>query len=184
MKLNENLSLNEITNPEDPLILRLQNTYISSFPTVERRNFSFFTTLLVAEPAFKAFVILNDNEYVGFITCWEFEEFVYVEHFALDENKRSGGIGSKTMRLVLSTFFKPVVLEVELAVDDLTARRIKFYETLGFTLHGQAYRQPPYREGDPWTDMKLMTHGDLDMNTQFELVKDLIYSHVYDIKKA
>lgn len=183
MKLDGNLILAEIINLNDPNLLKLQDTLIYSFPSLERRDFVLFCRLLIEEPIFKAYAILENDEYVGFITSWEFSEFIYVENFAIDEKKRGGGIGSRTMKFVLATLNVPIVLEVEEVVDDLTARRVSFYETLGFRLHHFKYEQPPYREGDSWTPMKLMTHGDFDMENKFEWVKEQLYRKVYNIKR-
>ena len=40
----------------------------------------------------------------------------------------------------------PVVLEVEMPTDEMSKRRIGFYERLGFELDNQVYHQPPYAQ--------------------------------------
>ena len=35
---------------------------------------------------------------IGFIAIWEFDDFVYVEHFALTESCRGLGLGSKMLK--------------------------------------------------------------------------------------
>ena len=182
MDLRNNVTLVRIANQTEENLTKVQNTYISSFPETERRDFVLFCRLIAEEPVFKLFTILIDSKYAGFITCWQFSEFVYVEHFAIDENMRSGGIGSIAMQSFLTLIDCPVVLEVEDIVDDLTARRVRFYETLGFKLHSQDYKQPPYREKDSWYDMKLMSFGGFDLDSQYESVRNFIYSHVYNVK--
>ncbi|MDD4513931.1 GNAT family N-acetyltransferase [Massilibacteroides sp.] len=183
MNLCDSVAISMSLDSQKYYLAKVQNTYISSFPQVERRDFLLFCELLENEPLFKLFVILRNEQYSGFITCWEFPEFVYVEHFAIDESQRSGGIGSIAMMQFLELIDKPVVLEVEKVIDDLTARRVRFYEALGFTMHPDLYKQPPYRGGDSWFDMKLMSIGSFDLSSKYESVKDCIYTHVYNVKK-
>jgi ribosomal protein S18 acetylase RimI-like enzyme len=162
---------------------KVQSTYISSFPEVERRDFNLFCDLLKSQPLFHLYVILKEEAYVGFITFWHFEQFVYVEHFAIDSASRGGGIGSVVMREALKQANALVVLEVEPPVDDLSIRRIRFYEALGFTLYETDYKQPPYRSGDSWYEMKLMGYGDVDMEIAYPMIRDGIYTYVYQAKK-
>lgn len=184
MTLTVNVTLKRIMIAVDPYIVAIQSTYISSFPEIERRDFSLFCELLRNEPDFSLFAILKEDRYVGFVTCWDFTDFIYVEHFAIDESQRGGGIGSVAMKECLSLFKRKVVLEVEEVVDELTRRRVRFYEDLGFVLHRQSYQQPPYRPGTSWLDMKLMSYGEFDMDRQFELVKERLYRNVYKLKKT
>ena len=82
----------------DSLLDLVEKTYTSSFPKEERRDFSLVRKLLEEDRRFEMYALLRDGIYVGFITGWQFESFVYVEHFAIDESVRNGGIGAKAMR--------------------------------------------------------------------------------------
>ncbi|MCS2918128.1 hypothetical protein NXW71_08215 [Parabacteroides merdae] len=66
--------------------------------------------------------------------------------------------------------------------DEMSKRRIGFYERLGFKLDNQVYHQPPYREGGEWLEMRLMTYGDVDAEHSFELVKNCLHKNVYGVK--
>lgn len=184
MKLADNVKLERVEDVISPYIAHVQSTYTASFPEVERRDFSLFCELIEKNPDFALFIILRDDRYVGFITCWDFREFAYVEHFAIDEASRGGGIGSIAMKEILKRMRRKVVLEVEEVVDELTQRRVAFYEALGFKRHEHAYKQPPYRKGDPWNAMNLMTFGEFDMDKQFDSVKEILYKNVYNTQKA
>lgn len=181
MKLSENISLIRVTNPLSPYVAYVQSTYTLSFPEIERRDFYLFCELLKTQPLFHLLVVLQKDQYVGFITYWQFEHFVYVEHFAIDAAFRNGGVGSKVMREALRLVDANVVLEVEEPVDELTQRRVRFYESLGFRLHGADYKQPPYRENDSWCAMKLMSYGEIDMDKEYESIKGCIYRYVYNV---
>lgn len=183
MKLTESVKLTHVEDTLSPYLTKVQSTYVSAFPKTERRDFYLFCELLEKNPAFNLFVILKDDQYVGFITYWRFRNFVYVEHFAIDANFRNGGIGSVVMKEALKQIDTDVILEVEDPIDDLTQRRVRFYEALGFSLYDADYKQPPYREGDSWYNMKLMSYGDMVMAKEYEYVRDCIYANVYNVKK-
>jgi RimJ/RimL family protein N-acetyltransferase len=124
---------------------------------------------------------LAKDKYIGFITGWEFDAFVYVEHFAIDETARNGGFGAVAMKQFIAQATHPVVLEVELPTDELSRRRIGFYERLGFIPDSHAYQQPPYNKGDSWLPMRLMAYGPIDLGESFDIIKACLYKEVYKV---
>lgn len=166
----------------DPLLDKVEKTYTDSFPEAERRAFSLVKDLVKNEPRFVVFALFRDDVYAGFITAWQFNAFTYVEHFAIDESARNGGIGAEAMRQFLTNCDAPVVLEVEIPADEMSKRRIGFYERLGYVLDNHIYYQPPYREGEEFLEMRLMTYGNIDLQQLFEEVKGCIHRNVYGIK--
>jgi len=164
----------------DPILDQVEKTYNDSFPEAERRAFSLVRELLRDNPSFSLYVLLRGNQYAGFITAWQWDDFVYVEHFAIDESARNGGIGGKAMSQFMNLFEKPIILEVEIPVDEMSRRRIGFYERLGFVLDNHVYYQPPYREGETWLEMRLMSFGKIDLIESFDTVKSQIHTYVYN----
>jgi GNAT superfamily N-acetyltransferase len=171
----------KLAGSSDVLLARVENTYLNSFPKAERRSISLFRDLLDKEPQFKAYALVADDKYIGFITEWTFDAFVYVEHFAIDETARNRKFGAVAMKQFIERTVKPVVLEVELPTDELSARRIGFYERLGFIPDNHAYQQPPYNEGGPWLPMQLMTYGRIDLEKSFDSVRTCLYKTVYKV---
>lgn len=179
--MDQEIVCRSITDKTDVLLGRVEKTYIDSFPPGERRDFSLVRDL-VGSDTFKAHVLLREGRYVGFITSWQWEDFAYIEHFAVDESARNGGIGREALRLFLENLDVPVVLEVELPADEMSKRRIGFYRRAGFTLDDHAYRQPPYRYGEDWIDMRLMFYGNIDPKREYETVKRRIHRQVYGVE--
>jgi len=169
-----------VNKDTDPLLDKIENTYNTSFPETERRAFSLVRGLLKENSLFSMNALQRDGQYAGFITAWQLDGFTYVEHFAIDESARNGGIGGKAMKQFMDLCEKPIVLEVEIPVDEMSKRRIGFYERLGFVLDDHEYHQPPYRNGESWLEMRLMSFGQLELDSSFEKVKDRIYKHVYN----
>lgn len=182
MDTNQVIICKLVEKANDPLLDQVEKTYDDSFPEAERRAFSLVRALLRDDVRFKVYVLLKEDAYVGFITAWQFDGFIYAEHFAIDESARNGGIGAKAMSGFLATHKDPVVLEVEMPAEVMSKRRVGFYERLGFVLDHHLYHQPPYRPGEDWLEMRLMTYGNIHLDESFETVKSLIHGNVYGVK--
>ena len=171
-----------VKDANDPLFDRVEKTYNDSFPEEERRAFTLVRALLADDDRFMLYALLREGAYVGFMTAWQFDGFVYAEHFAIDEAARNGGIGAKSMKGFLAVHQDPVVLEVEMPVEEMSKRRVGFYERLGFVLDHHIYYQPPYRSGEAYLKMRLMSYGDINLDNSFEEVKLSIHKNVYGVK--
>lgn len=160
----------------------VKQIYESSFPADERRDYDALLQLIESEPAFVVEAICCDDNVVGLITSWSFDEWRYIEHFAIDVTMRGKGVGETTLVRFLSSDLRPVVLEVEPPIDDVTRRRVGFYERLGFVLHA-AYRyiQPPYDCDKNAVELCLMTYGAAD-TCNLDEVTQLLHSRVYGAK--
>ena len=181
MEMSSMITCRLVRDANDSLLDLVEKTYTESFPEIERRDFDLVRKLLKRDDRFNVLALLKADEYVGFITSWRFDGFVYAEHFAVDESARCGGIGTTAMRSFLACQTEPVVLEVEMPTDEMSRRRIGFYERLGFILDTHEYQQPPYRSKGEWLDMRLMTYGSIDLERSFERVRGTIYQNVYGV---
>ena len=154
----------------------------SAFPADERRDDELQRANADANDKFHCLLIEKAENPIGLLTYWNFGTFVYIEHFAISEELRGGGLGLKALTLFLKDMNLPVVLEVEMPriKGDITHRRIGFYRRVGFSLRKMAYKQPPYREGDGWLPMKLMTYGNFKWLKMAETIRDTIYREVYE----
>ena len=155
----------------------------SAFPADERRNDEQQREYTDSNNPFHCLLIQKSGKPVGLLTYWHFETFVYIEHFAISEELRRHGLGMQAITHFVNSINLPVVLEVEMPriKGDITHRRIAFYRRAGFTLRKMAYRQPPYREGDEWLPMKLMSYGNFKWLRMAEAMRDTIYREVYSV---
>ena len=145
------------------LIERIVDLYIQSFPDNERRSIVKFKNLFENNNDFHILGFFEDNdEFIGFISYWDFDTFRYAEHFAVVPEKRNGGLGSQCLKYAVETMGLPVVLEVEPPVDDMAKRRIGFYQRNGFKLWSDLYYlQPAYEKFLEPVELKLMTIGEM-----------------------
>ena len=139
----------------------------AAFPFEERRDISDQKECLNNE-YFKFSEIFDDETDVGFIALWDFPEFVFIEHLAIDEEKRAGGYGSKTIELVKETYKKPIILEAEAPETDQQIKRIRFYERAGFKVNFYAYEQPSYHGGEG-VPLKILSYPDILNQEEFDL---------------
>ncbi len=66
----------------------IHELYHSAFPANERRPWAEMELLEMNEKRFTIKSISRDGTFCGFITSWNFDDFVYVEHFAVADALR------------------------------------------------------------------------------------------------
>ncbi|HCX98617.1 MAG TPA: GNAT family N-acetyltransferase [Bacteroidales bacterium] len=155
-------------------LLALKNLYENSFPPEERREHSQLVVLL-SNPSCHINHVYHNDVLAGLITFWHFNEFVYVEHFAILPHFRDKGVGKEVVRKFLSSIIKPVLIEVEPPADYQGKRRVKFYSNLGFTLLDRVYVQPSYDGVKPQVELRLMcTLGNLSTSVLDKWIDELM----------
>lgn len=154
------------------------NTYEESFPPDERRSWEQQLTLMNDERYH-----IHEVEYkgspIGFIAYWDFDTFVFIEHFAMASSARGNGVGSNFLSDFLSKQIKPVVLEVEPPVEDIQFRRISFYERLGFHLSPYTHMQKAYVAGRNGVLLQLMGYPVPLNDLSFQEVERTLFSTLY-----
>lgn len=161
----------------------VEKLYIESFPANERRSVLKMHHLIDENDKFDVFVLIDQeiDVRVGFITLWTFDSFIYIEHFAINPEQRGGGYGAKSINTLIDKAELPIIAEIELpSSSDFAARRLKFYEKLGFKVWDIPYEQPPYEEGFDPIPMLLLTYRELNLLVFPESVINQIYTEVYE----
>ncbi|MDE5636736.1 MAG: GNAT family N-acetyltransferase [Alistipes sp.] len=167
------------STPDYAFVERLMEV---AFPAEERRERAAQRLLTDSERRFSCHVVCDGGEPVGFVTWWNFDDFRYVEHFAMSPGVRNRGYGARVMERILDMRpAKPTVLEVELPENDMARRRVGFYERQGFELWPDEYSQPPYSAAGCWVPMRMMAYGNLTRERDFARVRDSLYRTVYGV---
>ena len=149
------VTLQRLTDENDPRFLRAMTVYKESFPFHEQRTFDSQRAILhCAEYHFD--LIEEDGEPRGAILFWETADFIYVEHFFIFPEWRGGGIGSRTLE-VLKSRGKTVILEIDPPRDEVSVRRLGFYERAGFCKNAYSHVHPPYHIGAAGHELVVMT---------------------------
>lgn len=158
----------------------VERVYIESFPSNERRSVLEFQHLILEEGDFTVYLLVENDDRVGMLTTWNFDDFIFAEHFAIGAEFRNEGYGKTVMNKFVEEISKPLLIEVEMPDTEIAARRIGFYERLGFNQWNDiAYAQPPYNEGDLPIPMILMTYGFEGTISDVVTMKDAVVKKVY-----
>ena len=124
----------------------IYNIMEQSFPLTEFRPKN-EQKALFENKLYKILGVRKNDQFVAFAAIWDFDDIVFIEHLATDVKLRNGGLGSHILQSIISSCNKMVCLEVEPPVDDLTNRRVKFYERNGLYLNNYPYIQPSITKG-------------------------------------
>ncbi len=160
----------------------VERLFLSAFPEDERRDITAQRYNTDNNPLFHCMLAEDNGQPVGFFTYWDFRRFCYGEHFATDTTYRNHGYGSQILSAILERIAKPLVIEVEMPDNELSMRRIGFYQRNGMHLwEDYNYMQPAYRPNGNTLPMLLMSSGGLDSENDFAEVVSIIHREVYGI---
>lgn len=150
-----------------------------SFPKVEFRSFQAQYDLLKHDEY--AIYTYSDKEgkVMAFIAVWQLTDFLFIEHIAVHKECRNQGLGAKLISELKENSQSLLCLEVELPEDNMSQRRIGFYERNGFKVNPYPYTQPPLRAGDLSIPMYLLTSGKTVDEAYFLKMKAMLYKTVY-----
>ncbi len=156
-----------------------------SFPYNEYRSYEEQKALL-DNTRYSVYVFPDPKTdcFKSFITLWQFKDFAFIEHFAVDPAYRNQGLGSLVLREILNMLPCQICLEVELPETDFAKRRISFYERNGFFTNQYPYIQPPYSKDKNPIPLLVMTSGGNISNDRFIKMKETIFTEVYNTEKA
>lgn len=129
--------------------------YSAAFPAEERRNATEHEHAL-RDDAFHACMLRDVSNFVGLLTWWQWDNMLYVEHLAIAQEKRGMGYGGAALQ-ALKQCGLDIVLEIEPVRDDVSAKRLAFYQANGFVLLPFPHTQLAYQKGYP--DIELLLLG-------------------------
>ncbi len=147
----------KISTVKDPLFAFCWELYLAAFPENERRDLDYHTETM-SKRGFHCDLFLDSDEPIGILFWWDLSDFIFVEHLATIPAVRGKGHGNQIISELIASSDKPILLEVEHPEDELSRRRIGFYERMGFILNDHPYHHPSFKqiEGDK-VDLMVMT---------------------------
>lgn len=152
-----------------------------SFPLTEYRTEA-EQAALFEKPYYRVFAHTEGGRAIGFIAVWQFPALTFIEHLATLPEARNRGIGAELVSFICSSSEQVVCLEVEPPEDELTRRRVGFYERCGMHLNGYPYIQPSISAGREPIPLRIMTSGREVGASEYEDIRDLLYREVYGVK--
>lgn len=178
----EHTTIYSLENPmPDDKFTQLFDIMERSFPKEEHGTFAMQRAEMY-KPDFRCMCYEPDGIPAGFMNYYTFagEDIVFLEHFAVAQELRGNGAGSRLMQYLKEiTAPKMIVLEVEPPEGDIQRRRIAFYQRLGFYLNNGEYFQPAFYGNSSELPLKLMSTEPMD-GDKFKYVSNLIRRKAYD----
>ncbi|MEG0457490.1 MAG: GNAT family N-acetyltransferase [Oscillospiraceae bacterium] len=159
----------------------IYNLFENSFPENERRSRKNQEKLINNNYYNILTAIDEKNELLGFMFFWNFNDFIYVEHFAINTEKRNMGLGGKFLDY-LKQNYNNIILEVEHPLEEMSIRRIGFYERCGFFINEYDYIQPAMQKGLKPLPLKIMSYPAKINNEFYKKVEKLLHNVVYNIE--
>ncbi len=154
--------------------------YQQSFPVDEQRPIDDIVRLMNEEVRYTVMALVDDcNQCIGILTTWGFYTYMYIEHFAIAPAQRAKGYGTIMLCNYMDSLSIPIVLEVEPPTDNVSQRRIAFYERCGLKLYDYHYIQPAYSSDRSPVTLRLM--GTL-VQPNLPQIAHTLHSEVYGIK--
>ena len=152
-----------------------RNLYLSAFPPNERREFDELKKQIFNDEC-NVNLILAGEKVAGFVILWNFTDFIFLEHFAIEPGLRGLGIGENTLAEIMALYQKNIIFETEPPANEMARRRIGFYERNGFHLLERHYFQPSYDGIKPEVELKLMS-------TNIDFPSETLDKYIQQIRK-
>lgn len=146
------LRINSITNTYFNDALKI---YKNSFPEFEQRTIESQIEVLNHDQYYCC-VVLEDTLLIGILFYWKYEDYNYLEHFAISSNLRGQSYGSKILKEFCENNSN-TILEIDPPTDDTSIKRLNFYSNLGFKLHDFEHIHPPYRKNYSGHKLNIMS---------------------------
>jgi ribosomal protein S18 acetylase RimI-like enzyme len=172
------LQFERIRNANHPYINQMLSLYCESFPFYERRTPEQLLEMLSDIEEMELDLLKDGETFVGLMVIWNFGQFTYLEHFAIDTTLRGKSYGSQAIGQLMNRSER-LLFEVEPATGQQSEKRIAFYLRNGFQTLDFIYHQPPYRRGDNTFRMHLLSNNSDWTQEQLTLAAELIKEQVY-----
>lgn len=151
------MKLTRLKNISDNYFQEAWKLYEDAFPFEERRSLDNQSKVLQIDN-YNFEVLIDKDQFIGFILWWDFETHKYIDHFATALEQRNKGIGKLILNKFIDSDDKSIILEVELPTSNINERRIKFYERVGFKLNQHHYEIPPIKEDQSPLQLLVMSY--------------------------
>jgi ribosomal protein S18 acetylase RimI-like enzyme len=179
--MKKGLTFTRITNSKSKLFEKAWRIYEEAFPSETKRSLDSQTKTLES-PEYNFNLVYQNNSPIGIIAHWDFKDFSFIEHLAIDKNLRSKGLGTKLLQKFLNS--KLTILEVHKPVEEIDKRRIEFYKRNSFKLNEFDYLQPAYEPDKKAVPLFIMSSPRTIELPEFEKIREVLHKGVYGLPQA
>lgn len=170
------MSLIRITSANDQRLDRLIPLYEESFPESERRKIAQLKRMIATCDTMYFNAIECDEELSGLFVYWELGDFYYLEHLAVYPAMRNKKIGQQVLDYVAAHLKGVRLLEVEPTEDEMTTRRVNYYQRNGYKVLDKSYVQPSYHVHEDACPLWIMGNEETNCLTEYtDRIKEEVY---------
>lgn len=169
-----NMEIERITYTDHPLFPEAMELYEISFPAHEQRE-ALSQSEILSSSAYHFDVICDGGEFVGEILYWEIGDFLYVEHFCVHPSMRNKHYGQRILEAYQA---KPLILEIDPPVDEISRRRQGFYERCGFVANPYGHVHPPYHRGCEGHKLVVMSSPDQLSQSEYDMFNEFLQNTI------
>ncbi|MCM1004804.1 MAG: GNAT family N-acetyltransferase [Prevotella sp.] len=168
--------------------MNLIELYTNAFPEDERRPWQTEADVqefMKQNPSMKILTkCSSENQLTAFAIYWQLSPTLrYLEHLATIPELRGHGLGAELVRQLLDAGRQSLLLEVEPPIDEITMRRVKFYERQGLIIHNDLeYIQPPYAADLSSVELRIMTTPNISDSELQDSIIPKLRQIVYNTK--
>jgi len=162
-----------IKDSRDKWYKSFHEIYTVSFPIHEQRE-QFQQIAAFKDKRYHLIIKIDGDNLVSFIAYWDFKDYVYIEHLAVNPELRGRNKGSELLEDFAEMISKTIILEIDPPINDTAKKRLKFYEKLGYEINSYIHFHPAYKE-------ELTPHELVVLSLNRKLTKDEYYDFYSDL---
>lgn len=172
------MKVTNIKSTSSALFAPAWEIYQYSFPACEKRRPESQRKALEEQPECSMDIFTHadaPDKVIGFMLHWRFDDSVYLEHFAVSESERNNGAGGRMLdSFIERNAGRRIILDIDMPVDDISKRRMGFYERHGFVAN-PARRHIHPDLSDPRAEkfeLLLLSHGGTLTDDEYRRFRD------------
>lgn len=150
------LTIKRITDRGSADFHRVDELYESAFPRHEKRQPAAKISAL-ANPNYSLQAWFDGEQFVGMIGAWDFDDYAYIEHLAVNGLRRAQGYGKRMLSQFLQ-LYPQTILEIDPLTTEIAHKRLRFYQSLGFCENDYAHLHPTYHAGIPDHELIVLSY--------------------------
>lgn len=145
-----------IKNENNKYFKKAWKIYQEAFPPEEKRTLK-EQIKLFDKRSFKMLCYVEDEVVLAILFYWQIDSYTYLEHFAVNTILRGRSYGSKILEEFISNN-QNIILEIEPIIDEITQKRLAFYERFDFKVNNHTHFQVPFRKNAQELQLIFLSH--------------------------
>lgn len=143
---------------------KVWDLYEKSFPVAERRKADDHLRANT-DDRFFPLSAWDGKQLIGLMFFWEWGSYRYLEHLAVNPELIGRGYGSQLLRHLRDSEHT-IILEIDPLNNELSVRRLQFYERAGYTLTPFRFVHLPYRKDGQEQELLILSYPEMINNRQ------------------